>query len=48
MSQDEKMTELKLRLTDFMSRIEEMDPEQTSLEDIDALIRMLEDLEKKL
>nr|WP_254434289.1 SE1561 family protein [Halobacillus sp. Marseille-Q1614] len=42
------MTELKLRLTDFMSRIEEMDPEQTSLEDIDALIRMLEDLEKKL
>ncbi|WP_082235051.1 SE1561 family protein [Halobacillus massiliensis] len=47
-AQDEKMTELKLRLTDVMSRIEKMDPEKTSVDDIDALIRMLEDLEKKL
>ncbi|MBM7553709.1 SE1561 family protein [Thalassobacillus pellis] len=48
MSQEEKLQDLKLRLAAFMSRIEEMDPQDTSVNDIDQLIQMLEDLEKKM
>lgn len=48
MANDERIAELKARLADFMTRLDEMDPEQTSLEDIDQLIAMLNDLEGKL
>ncbi|MFD1020755.1 SE1561 family protein [Thalassobacillus hwangdonensis] len=48
MSQQDKLQDLKLRLAAFMNRIETMDPEETSVEDIDQLIEMLEDLEKKM
>ncbi|MFC0522111.1 SE1561 family protein [Pontibacillus salicampi] len=48
MSQDTKMEELKLRLSAFMTRIDELDPEETSVEDVDQLIKMIEELENKV
>ncbi|WP_202406361.1 SE1561 family protein [Pontibacillus yanchengensis] len=47
MSNEAKIEELKLRLSSFMSRIDEMDPEETSVEDVDKLISMLEELEEE-
>ena len=48
MANEERISELKARLADFMSRLDAMDPEKTSLEDIDQLIEMLNELEGKL
>ncbi|MBA2176458.1 hypothetical protein H0266_16285 [Halobacillus locisalis] len=48
MAQQEKIQDLKLRLSEFMTRIEELEPEETSVEDIDRLILMLEELEQKM
>ncbi|MFD2925075.1 SE1561 family protein [Halobacillus naozhouensis] len=48
MSQQEKLTDLKSRLSAFMNRVDQMDPNETSVEDIDELIKMLEDLERKM
>ncbi|WP_169449931.1 SE1561 family protein [Pontibacillus halophilus] len=47
MTNESRMEELKTRLASIMSRIEGMNPEETSVEDVDQLIAMLEDLEKK-
>lgn len=46
--QKEKLTDLKLKLSAFMERLDDMEPEETSIEDIDELIRMLEELENKI
>ncbi|WP_164908505.1 SE1561 family protein [Halobacillus litoralis] len=48
MTQQEKIQDLKLRLAEFMGRIERLDPEETSVEDIDRLISMLEELESNM
>ncbi|WP_198162653.1 SE1561 family protein [Halobacillus mangrovi] len=48
MTQQERIQDLKTRLSDFMIRIEQLDPEETSVEDIDRLISMLEELERKM
>ncbi|WP_226584952.1 SE1561 family protein [Halobacillus litoralis] len=48
MSQQEKIQDLKTRLADVMGRIERLDPEETSVEDIDRLISMLEEMEKNM
>lgn len=48
MAQQEKIQDLKLRLSEFMTRIEALEPEETSVEDIDRLISMLEELEQKM
>ncbi|GGD01460.1 hypothetical protein GCM10007216_35220 [Thalassobacillus devorans] len=48
MAQEEKLQDLKIRLAAFMSRLDEMEPEETSVQDIDQLIQMLEELEKKM
>lgn len=48
MAQQEQIQDLKVRLSQFVERIEELDPEDTSVEDIDRLISMLEDLENKM
>ncbi|WP_205439431.1 SE1561 family protein [Halobacillus ihumii] len=48
MSQQEKLSDLKTRLSAFMNRVDQMDPNETSVEDIDELIKMLEDLERKM
>ncbi|CDQ20456.1 hypothetical protein SAMN05192559_105282 [Halobacillus karajensis] len=48
MSQKDRIEDLKLRLADFMGRIEQLDPEETSVEDIDRLISMLEELEENM
>ncbi|MFQ3546180.1 SE1561 family protein [Halobacillus rhizosphaerae] len=48
MPQQEKLTDLKTRLSEFMNKLDQMNPEETSVEDIDRLILMLEDLERKM
>ncbi|WP_197061417.1 SE1561 family protein [Halobacillus sp. BBL2006] len=48
MTQQDRLQDLKTRLSDFMIRIEELNPEETSVEDIDRLISMLEELERKM
>ncbi|WP_169516218.1 SE1561 family protein [Halobacillus kuroshimensis] len=48
MTQQEKMSNLKQRLEEFMGRLDNLDPEQTSVEDIDRLISMLESLERSM
>ncbi|GGD19749.1 MULTISPECIES: SE1561 family protein [Pontibacillus] len=47
MSNEAKIDELKLRLNTFMTKVDELDPEKTSVEDVDRLIKMLEDLEER-
>ncbi|MBB5174659.1 SE1561 family protein [Texcoconibacillus texcoconensis] len=42
-----KMDVLYQRMDQLMSTLEEMDPEKAGVEDIDRLIDMLDDLEKK-
>ncbi|WP_200816613.1 SE1561 family protein [Halobacillus sp. Marseille-P3879] len=48
MSQQEKMIDLKAKLSAFMDRLDQIEPEDTSVEDVDELIRMLEELERKI
>ncbi|MYL30264.1 hypothetical protein GLV97_10510 [Halobacillus litoralis] len=48
MTQQEKISNLKQRLEEFMGRVDNLDPEQTSVEDIDRLISMLESLERSM
>ncbi len=48
MTQQEKISNLKQRLEEFMGRLDNLDPEQTSVEDIDRLISMLESLERSM
>ncbi|MFG6149802.1 SE1561 family protein [Halobacillus sp. B23F22_1] len=48
MSQQEKISDLKVKLSAFMERLDEIEPEDTSVEDVDELIKMLEELERKL
>jgi hypothetical protein len=48
MSQQQRIEDLKLRLAEVMGRIEKLDPEETSVEDIDRLISMLEELERNM
>ncbi|WP_194842121.1 SE1561 family protein [Gracilibacillus salitolerans] len=48
MSNEEKIKELRLQLEHFMERLDHLDPEQTSIEDVDQLIQMVEKIEKDL
>ncbi|MCD5325480.1 MULTISPECIES: SE1561 family protein [Pontibacillus] len=48
MSNEARIDELKLRLNTFMTKIDELDPEHTSVEDVDRLIKMLEELEDRM
>ncbi|WP_226035363.1 SE1561 family protein [Aquibacillus saliphilus] len=48
MNQQGKVAELKNHLAGFMERLENMDPSETSLEDIDELIRIVEKMEENL
>ncbi|MDA1477220.1 SE1561 family protein [Bacillus changyiensis] len=43
----QQVNDLKNRLDMFMSIIDSLDPEVTDVEDIDKLIRMLDELEAK-
>jgi hypothetical protein len=45
---DSQLTYLKERLNMFLDVLDSIDPEETSLEDIDRLIKMMDDLELKL
>ncbi|ELK48898.1 SE1561 family protein [Halobacillus sp. ACCC02827] len=48
MTQQKRIQDLKAKLADFMGRLDQLDPEETSVEDIDRLISMLEDLERQM
>jgi len=48
MSQQEKITQLKTHLQTFLEQLDSLDPSETSVEDIDRLIHMIEDMEKEL
>ncbi|SDJ49560.1 SE1561 family protein [Salimicrobium halophilum] len=48
MNQQEKMADLKLRLAQFADRVDQLDPAETDIEEIDKLIRMLDELEEKI
>ncbi|MET3698673.1 hypothetical protein SAMN05877753_10493 [Bacillus oleivorans] len=45
---DEPIQLLKQRLHLFLETLENIDPEETELEDIDRLLAMIEDMEVKL
>jgi hypothetical protein len=45
---DSQLTYLKERLNMFLDVLDSIDPEATNLEDIDRLIKMMDDLEFKL
>ncbi|MED1202241.1 SE1561 family protein [Heyndrickxia acidicola] len=45
---DSQLAYLKERLNMFLDVLDSIDPEETSLEDIDRLIKMMDDLELKL
>lgn len=42
-----KVDDLKQRLAAFMDYLDNMEPEQTSLDEIDEMLRMLDDMENK-
>lgn len=48
MEQQEKIGQLKKQLQLFLTQLDELDPSETSLEDVDRLIEMLENIERKL
>lgn len=45
---DQQLTYLKERLLMFLEVLEAIDPETTSIEDIDNLIQMISDVEEKI
>ncbi|HWL24409.1 MAG TPA: SE1561 family protein [Ureibacillus sp.] len=45
---DQQLSYLKERLQMFLEVLESIDPETTSLEDIDRLIQMITDVEEKI
>ncbi|WP_163539537.1 SE1561 family protein [Gracilibacillus sp. YIM 98692] len=48
MSESNKITQLKVQLERFMDQLDGLDPEKTSIEDVDQLIQMIEKIEKDL
>ncbi len=47
MEQENKVTVLKERLSSFMEVIDEINPEEVELADVDRLLAILEELEKQ-
>lgn len=48
MAQDNKIAKLQDRLTSFLETLDSLNPEETSLEDIDRLIAMIDEIEKQI
>ncbi|UOQ84563.1 SE1561 family protein [Gracilibacillus salinarum] len=48
MTSQEKINELRSQLELFLERLDHLDPEKTSVEDVDQLILMIEKIEKEL
>lgn len=44
----ESLDEIKVKLNDFMDRIESVDPETTDISDIDEWLSILDQLEEKV
>ncbi|MFF5996703.1 SE1561 family protein [Lysinibacillus sp. KU-BSD001] len=47
-NKEQQVTYLKERLEIFLEVLDAIDPETTDLEDIDRLIKMMDDLEEKM
>lgn len=47
-NKEQQVTYLKERLEIFLEVLDAIDPETTELEDIDKLIKMMDDLEQKM
>lgn len=48
MSENPKIQQLKQQLEAFLQQLDELEPSETSLEDVDRLIEMIESMEMKL
>ncbi|WP_187370984.1 SE1561 family protein [Gracilibacillus massiliensis] len=48
MNNEEKIKQLRLQLEHFLKQLDQMDPEKTSIADVDQLIEMIEKMEKEL
>ncbi|SIS48875.1 SE1561 family protein [Salimicrobium flavidum] len=48
MTQQERLDDLKLKLAQFADRVDQLDPAETDVKEIDQLIQMLDDLEEKM
>ncbi|WP_169793097.1 SE1561 family protein [Amphibacillus sediminis] len=48
MIQQDKLDQLKNQLQAFLDQLDSLNPETTSLEDVDQLIEIIEQMEKKL
>ena len=48
MSENPKIQQLKHQLEAFLQQLDELEPSETSIEDVDRLIEMIESMEMKL
>ncbi|UOQ43835.1 hypothetical protein MUN89_18445 [Halobacillus salinarum] len=48
MVQQERLSDLKARLSEFVNKLDALDPEEASVEDVDRLIAMLDELERQM
>ncbi len=48
MNNEEKIKQLRAQLEHFLQQLDHLDPEQTSIKDVDQLIEMIEKMEKDL
>lgn len=48
MNQQDKVNQLKTQLQTFLNQLDQLEPEETSVEDIDRLLKIIEDMENKL
>lgn len=48
MSENPKIQQLKQQLEAFLQQLDELEPSETSIEDVDRLIEMIESMEMKL
>ncbi|RCW62988.1 SE1561 family protein [Saliterribacillus persicus] len=48
MASQEKVTQLKEQLEHFLNQLDDLDPEKTSIDDIDELIKIIEKMEREL
>lgn len=48
MSETNPITKLQDRLSTFLETLEHINPEETSIEDIDRLIAMIDDIEEQI
>ncbi|MBM7542118.1 SE1561 family protein [Amphibacillus cookii] len=48
MCQDVNIDQLKKQLQSFLNQLDKLEPSQASVEDVDRLIKLIEEMEQKL